>query len=52
MMLLRYQTACPGKVSVSNKLSRLYFDTFLTSHLSEEEFGVVPPHESHVSGEQ
>lgn len=28
---MRYQTARPGKVSVSNKLSQLYFDTFLTS---------------------
>lgn len=37
---------------VSNKLSLLCSDTVLTSHLSGEEFGVVPPHESHVSGEQ
>lgn len=47
----------------SSLLSRLYFGLALLSpffsptvsspsHLSGEELGVVPPHESHVSGEQ
>lgn len=45
------------KLNISNKPSQLYFDrlflfTFLALQLSGEEFGVVPPYESHVSGEQ